>query len=64
MATRRYGITRGEQFSDITEAAGAATSSDNIELTADLGVNLTKEDVLLALDKFKIHILQGNWPPA
>lgn len=64
MATRRYGISRGETDQQITEAAGAAVSSDNIELTVDLAVSLSKEDVLLALSKFESWIIKGNWPPA
>lgn len=64
MATRRLGISRGEQFGQITEAVGAATASDHIELTFDLAVNLSREDVILALDKFKMRIYEVNWPPA
>jgi len=64
MATRRYGISRGETDQQITEGVGAATASDNIEITVDLAVSLTKEDVLLALRKFESHIMKGNWPPA
>ena len=69
MATRRYGINVGETDTQITEAAGAAVSSDSIELTVDLaGAGLTtpagKEKVLLALEYFKFHIMKGYWPPA
>ncbi len=64
MATRRYGISRGETEFSITEGVGAAVASDNIELTFDLAVGLTREDVLLALDKIANHILKGNFPPA
>ena len=64
MATRLYGISRGETEFQITEGVGSATAADNIELTVDLAVNLTKADVLLKLDELKNHILKGNWPPA
>ena len=64
MATRRYGISRGETSQQIAEGVGSATSADDIEITVDLAVNLTKEDVMLALEKFKDHIFKGNWPPA
>lgn len=64
MATRRYGLTRGETDQQVTEAVGAATAADHIELTFDLAVSLSKEDVLLALRKFESHIMKGNWPPA
>ena len=64
MATRRYGMSRGETQQQITEAVGAAVSSDDVELTFDLAVGLTREDVLLALEKFKAHIIAGKFPPA
>lgn len=64
MATRRYGISRGETMGQVTEAVGAAVAADNIEVTFDLAVGLTREDVVLGLQKI-IHIIeQGNFPPA
>jgi hypothetical protein len=64
MATRLYGISRGESQDQITEGVGAATAVDDIELTVNLAKNLTREDVLLALEKFEYKITTGNWPPA
>lgn len=64
MATRIYGITRGETEASITEGVGSATAADHIELTFDLAVSLTKNDVLQALEMFERWILKGNWPPA
>jgi len=69
MATRRYGINAGETFVHVTEAVGAAVSSDSVELTVDLaGAGLTtaagKAKVLEALEYIKAHIVKGNWPPA
>jgi hypothetical protein len=64
MATRRYGLSRGETEFQVTEAVGAAVVTDSIELTFDLAAGLSKEDVLLALEKFKGHIVKGNFPPA
>lgn len=64
MATRLYGISRGENIDQVTEGVGSATAADGIELTVDLAVSLSKEDVLLALEKFAAHIIKGNWPPA
>lgn len=64
MATRRYGISRGEAPNQVTEAVGAAVASDSVELTIDLASNLTREDVILALEKIEQHIMKGNWPPA
>lgn len=74
MATRRYKISPGENEFDIVEEAGAATNSDTVELTVDLAstiVNtatgtrtISKEEVLLAIEKFEAWIIKGNWPPA
>jgi len=66
MATRRYGLSKGENIDQVTEAVGAATATDSIELTFDLAVApaLSKEDVVLALEKFQAYIIKGNWPPA
>lgn len=64
MATRRYGISQGETLDQITEGVGSATAADGIELTVDLAVGLTKAEVVLALEHFKNHIIEGNWPPA
>lgn len=64
MATRRYGISQGEQSENILEEVGAATVNNSMEFTFDLAVGLTKEDVVLALEKIKHHIINDNFPPA
>jgi len=64
MATRRYGLSRGDQETQVTEAVGAATAADHVEVTFDLAVGLTKEDVVLTLEKIKHWIINGNFPPA
>lgn len=64
MATRRYGLSRGETEFQVTEGVGSATASDNIELTVDLAASLTKNEVILALEMLQNWILKGNWPPA
>lgn len=64
MATRRYGLSRGETEFQVTEGVGSATASDNMEFTFDLATNLTKQDVLLALEMLINHIHKGNFPPA
>lgn len=64
MATRLYGLSRGETEFEITEGVGSATAADGIELTVDLAVNLEKDEVLRALDMIKNHIVKGDWPPA
>jgi hypothetical protein len=64
MATRRYGVSRGESPEQVVEGVGSATSADSVELTVDLAANLSMEDVILALEKIGRKIMQGNWPPA
>ena len=67
MATRRYGLSAGENMGQVTEAVGAAVATDSIELTVDLAAITGqggREKVLLALEVFEAHILKGNWPPA
>lgn len=62
MATRRYGISRGESQDAIVEAVGAATV-DDIELTIDLAAGMTREDVLLLVDRLSRYILENDFPP-
>lgn len=64
MATRIYGLSRSESLTQVTEGVGAAVAADSFELTVDLAVNADRSEVLRALDLFKAHILQSNWPPA
>lgn len=67
MATRKYGISRGENMGQVTEGVGAAVGADEIELTVDLANLSTSEGkmrVLNALDYITAHITKGNWPPA
>lgn len=64
MATRRYGLSKGETEFQVTEAVGAAVATDSMEFTFDLAANLTREDVIKALEMFENHILKYNFPPA
>lgn len=64
MATRIYGLSKGETEFQVTEGVGAAIATDSMEFTFDLASSLTKDEVLGALDMFKNHILKGNFPPA
>lgn len=64
MATRLYGISRGETEFQITEGVGSAVVADNIEVTVNLAVSLTKDEVIRALRMIENHILKGNFPPA
>ena len=74
MATRRYKLSAGETFVNVTEEVGAATNSDTVELTVDLAATavnegsgtrkITKHEVLKALEVFEDYIIRSNWPPA
>lgn len=74
MATRRYKISPGEDEFDVVEEVGAAVNSDTVELTVELAntaVNtatgtrtISKEEVLLAIENIKGHLIKSNWPPA
>lgn len=73
MATRRYKISPGKKLGQVVEEVGAATTSDVVELTVDLGAlvhgasgtrTVTKEEVLIALENLEYHITKSIWPPA
>lgn len=64
MATRLYGVSLGETPDDVAEGVGSAVSADTVELTVDLADSLTRQEVLLAIDNIRQHILEGIWPPA
>lgn len=64
MATRRWGISKGENLNQVTEAVGAATAADGVEVTVDLATISSREQVMLALECIGAAIMKGNWPPA
>jgi hypothetical protein len=71
MATRIFMTNPGEELADVTQDVGSATATKSIELTVDLANVLegstkpiTREDVLLALDRFEDYIATCQWPPA
>ena len=64
MADRFYGIDRGEQgVRNVTEGSSSTATTD-VEVRVDLAANMSKIEVLLALDTIKEAILQDTWPPA
>jgi hypothetical protein len=64
MANRYYGIDRGEQgVRNVTEGA-ASTATTDVEVRVDLAANMSKMEVLLAIDTLKDAITQDTWPPA
>ena len=70
MATRRWGISPGQNEYQVTEAVGSAVAANTIELTVDLanlagtGAPPTRQNVLDALAQIQDWILRGVWPPA
>lgn len=63
MATRLYGISRGESQEQISETAGAVTT-DELELTIDLAAGMTREEVVVLLDRIARYVLEHDFPPA
>ena len=61
MASNFLGITRGKKDNDVgSVTAGTTTSASfDIELRADTGKNLTRKDLLLALETFENYILNN-----
>jgi hypothetical protein len=67
MATRRYGISQGEEFKTyVTEAVGAATAADDVELTVDLANIDKREEAVHAVKRILAYLEAPttNWPPA
>lgn len=62
MASRYYGINKGQTEFAIVE--GSSTNSTNIELVVNLASSPSREDVILALEKFENYIISHIWPPA
>lgn len=63
MAERFYGLDRGETKNSVTEGASTTATTD-VEVRVDLASNITRNEVLIALDDIKNYILEHNWPPA
>lgn len=69
MATRLYSISNDFRYEQdnggavVTEAVGSATVTTPIELTVDLAVITSKQQVITALEKMLGYLLEGTWPP-
>lgn len=70
MATVRFSVGPGKSLEDVTEAVGAATVSNAIEITIDQAAvvndggttrSLTKAEVLLAIELLEDYIVRRNW---
>lgn len=67
MASRYYGINRGQTlngYGTAVVAEGSSTGTKDLEIAVDLSKSLTKLEVLLLIDELKQYITKGNWPPA
>lgn len=70
MATRRWGISPGQNEYQTTESVGAAVAANSVELTVDLanlagtGKPPSRQDVIDGIEKLRNWILRGVWPPA
>ncbi len=64
MATRRYGLSRGETEFEVLEEVGAAVVNNSFEITFDLAVGWEKSEIIRKLDEFRNHIIKGDFPPA
>ena len=63
MASHYWGRNVGEKEHDVVDST--STNSVDIELVVDLSTNSPDvEEILLALEDIKAHILKGNWPIA
>jgi hypothetical protein len=63
MPFQRYQITNGGRAQDVVRSAGGAVGSEVVQVNVDW-TNMTKVEVLLALDHVKEAINEGPWPPA
>lgn len=61
MATRYYGLSRGETLTYVAE--GSSTTSKTLEVTINDAVGWTKGEVMVALDQIKRHIMERGATP-
>lgn len=62
MASNFLGTTRGKKDNDVGSVTVGTTTSAalDIEIRMDTGKNLTRKDVLLALELFEAYILNNG----
>ncbi len=64
MATRRWGISQGERFTDVTEAVGAAVVNNSVELTIDTAAITSKQDADNLIELIRIAVHESTSIPA
>lgn len=62
MASRYFGLNRGQTRTDVVE--GSSTGSKTFELAVNLADNADRREVLIAMEEIRDYILAGIWPPA
>jgi hypothetical protein len=62
MAKEYYGINRGETEFKVVVAGADPTKA--VTLVIDLSKNMTKNEVLMAIECIENNIVKGKWPPA
>jgi hypothetical protein len=62
MASRYYGLDRGEGKNSVTEDSSSTATTD-AEVRVDLVAAMSRSEVLLALEIIKDAIAEADWPP-
>lgn len=58
MATVQYGTNREDRLEQVTEATGGGAPTADVELNIKTG--LRKEQIIGALDRFKLAVMQSE----
>lgn len=61
MATRFYGLNRGQQLKDVV--VGTSTNSTNIEITVNDAVNLTQQNIDTLIETLQQFIYNQRATP-
>lgn len=62
MASRYYGLNRGQKKTNIVE--GSSTGSKTFEFAVNLADSSTRAEALMALREIEAYIVEDAWPPA
>jgi hypothetical protein len=63
MATEKYSVDKGKNYSTVTKAVGSATTA-GMELTIDLAKFTSKKDALIAIEALVEFITRDIYLPA
>ena len=59
MAQRYFGLDRGDQENDVTEASSTTATTD-VEVRVDLAASMPVSEILIALDNIKNWIIKNQ----